>query len=1095
MSRHRPRRSRSLVEKMRGQFERHRRSHSLTARESPDAPVNVFASDMVSNAFILNRFKQVGANYKLVRLEIEDLIVNVNREVILPCVKNLLVDNRRWKSVSFVDSVRLDQFDWWVHLKLRVMADFAALASIDTALDVEVFAFQGCVHVCQGTTLECFFELLISIRGSNDVNDVTFAGALFGYGEATIGVALAEALDQGKLLETITVNVRSGWKKNLHWSNMLDACIRAVLDLKLQFAEADNSGNFSASCSDISSRFPLDFPLVAQNHGHLEDALSAQPSGPMGFAEFGAPRRSRSTTGLPGSGRRSSVLSDAHFERRYKSGGVPLRKSAAPGSIVIRNEEPGFSWELEAWETWAENRSNSRSQEIPAYCWEEGSYAHEQAGAFSTPGSALELKGMHSGKGEPSRTGNKSKYSESSSSDAVNLSVKRRPPPRCHSASGTTITATATSADLPQQTQRPPRRSKSKDSAYPAFPSKRCELASRSKSNDFGSALSLSLRQNYRRMDSGDHHGSFGNQRKQSKSCHIHDRLLGEVGYKSTDCDRTGHSSRHVPRRSKSNGCHPSSPDDCRNTRRSPIAIKSNAFCYPLRPNAMREARQAPRRSKSIDFQHPSLGQEVKGKARQAPKRSKSIDFVHPSLVEAEKIPTRVRSCSKSNDFVMPGHWGAAKPKSAMIRSMHVDQIGNNPIQSRRGRTRRSKSTLLPKTSPVLCCHWGADKGKEPDFDWTSQSPRSTPSDCGEQARGTKSRKQHRSKPAGSTALKTMQCTSNVTLESREELSRCEQDGLQSQQWCNNNLTSALFDWSSQGSLMKTRGSGKADETAGKTAAEHRKPDARPLSGGACFFNWSAQAKVTQRASESLFSRQDEDVTARVSAATRPGGDNKQQFDTRGSIMPDFNWAQGHRTNLAVTRAEERKTAENVTLIHSWASRAIGGAQEAMIMGATGRACSSTNFATAREATARKPSSRRPKLTRSKSEASTLCSRTESPTSVFVGECGHDFSSKRVIREPAKEVSTSTVKVNVPDYNWVATSSHSVLNRNHLASEGQSATLSGFGSEDHEGSACYVWANHSQLDRRARYTDSHACEGSVAELGDGGGVQFCCSPR
>lgn len=202
-----------------------------------DEPMNIFASDMVSTDFILERIEEVKANTQVVKMEIEDLIISSHSGVLLPEVKSLLMaGDREWISVSFVDSLPADQFKAWQGMRKELMADFDDIFGTEDdtkiAVDSAVITVEANVEFAPGTSHKAFVSLMRSIRRQRGVCSVEFAGALFGYSEESMVNGLDKCIDQdNNLSEMVSIRVACGWRVEDSWSKQLDACIRAAKDL------------------------------------------------------------------------------------------------------------------------------------------------------------------------------------------------------------------------------------------------------------------------------------------------------------------------------------------------------------------------------------------------------------------------------------------------------------------------------------------------------------------------------------------------------------------------------------------------------------------------------------------------------------------------------------------------------------------------------------------------------------------------------------------------------------------------------------------------------------------------------------------------
>ena len=207
-------------------------SRDVMAAMAAEEPANIFASDMVSTESILNRLREIGQNPEVVRLEIEDLLVNINRDKIIPVVKELLLaGDREWVSITFTDSLDdSDELKTWLERKRDIMADIKeTVAQASSALDLKVLTFQVKIDVRAETSLKSFASLLQLIKLQRGVCGLDFGGALFGCNSESIKKALADNVNtEGSLSGLIQVQVSCGWGADDDYMVMLKALLRAV---------------------------------------------------------------------------------------------------------------------------------------------------------------------------------------------------------------------------------------------------------------------------------------------------------------------------------------------------------------------------------------------------------------------------------------------------------------------------------------------------------------------------------------------------------------------------------------------------------------------------------------------------------------------------------------------------------------------------------------------------------------------------------------------------------------------------------------------------------------------------------------------------
>lgn len=850
MSRQRPRRSRSLVDAMRGKFERHRRRNSCSNLVPADT-VNVFCSDMLSNEFILRRLQSVAKDYKIVNIEIEDLIINGHRDTILPSVKKMILGGGRdWKSVCFVDSLAADQLQWWVQRRLEVMSDYNdALGNEQNKR--EMFTFQANIHCGQGTKLQSFLGLLRSIKQHNDIFYVDLAGALYGYGETSIVYAMSEAFANGELLETITVRIKSGWRDNPLWSNMLDACIQAALDLPhQQFAGNDYALVASASCSNLSGLKLVDFPgipIMQQLAGNDTGILSTscrnlfepdvvdfrgtplttsdstvdqnpeQTHPSMGFEAtgiaimsrqksqnrtFGLPKRSRSASGVPRRSRSSVFPVDNRLREHLscpdsRTDSCPVSRKGVNGTAQKMSEIPSYSWENRAIDS-----ADKGSSAQPSYSWEDGTAITRTASSKSrviNPPSKRNLRRRHSAVG----------------SAAVFSLAKSPEPPRC--------------------TRHVPKRSKSTDFEFVS-----CASQGRA-SRPYGSQ---------RKSDGSDNRGMPTRHRyKRSKSMDFTHPTLS---------DQTSDASlRRRPRRSKS-------------------SISDSSFSLSVRS---RSTKHTPRRSKSSDcnylFQVSKVGTPPRKSKRGTQPESSSSQLQHSlrsgksTVFHGEGIRrpiavdmSQVKESSAAQIIRGPDfEWTSKSPRFIPAKS--------HAKPNTKKRVNRSKSAVSMTTTVLRSPDYSWDSlahdpinGHGPIHDWSGQGLHTRSRSFREARRSGQQKKKPpiemavNGYPASAHPSSPRQNKTTVVLASKTNPVEREARS------CSVNEPGAAFDWASsnaEGPALPTRSGSKKGHIKPQYGLQRNPSDGRR----ACpDFNWSSQSKLRQTSpakAQALTDRIDDD--------------------------------------------------------------------------------------------------------------------------------------------------------------------------------------------------------------------------------------------
>lgn len=218
-------------------------SRIVMAAMAAEEPANIFASDMVSTDFIMKRVEEVKLDPTTVRLEVEDLLVNIHHEKLLPVLKGLLLaGDREWKSVTFTDSMDASDFKEWQGLKRDIMLDFDASlpdaesdeiepfsSSSPSILQKEIITFQATVEVRSGTKLKALASLLKIIKRHKSVCDVSFGGVLFGFVGESLMTALSDNTNESdELTSLVQVKVSCGWRADTNYVEKLDTVLKSV---------------------------------------------------------------------------------------------------------------------------------------------------------------------------------------------------------------------------------------------------------------------------------------------------------------------------------------------------------------------------------------------------------------------------------------------------------------------------------------------------------------------------------------------------------------------------------------------------------------------------------------------------------------------------------------------------------------------------------------------------------------------------------------------------------------------------------------------------------------------------------------------------
>jgi hypothetical protein len=182
-----------------------------------DDEMNVFASDMVSAAYILDALRDVRQNRAIVKLEVEDMLIANEHHSFLPMVRGVFASgDRPWKYLKFVDTIDVSDMLWWQGMKHVLMGEYEK--TIDSRTNYAgIVSFQAKVQINEGANKDNIRTLVNIIEGDQDLQQVGFSGALFGYSHDTLPDALANLFDDdGRLQESFVITVNSGWTSSSH---------------------------------------------------------------------------------------------------------------------------------------------------------------------------------------------------------------------------------------------------------------------------------------------------------------------------------------------------------------------------------------------------------------------------------------------------------------------------------------------------------------------------------------------------------------------------------------------------------------------------------------------------------------------------------------------------------------------------------------------------------------------------------------------------------------------------------------------------------------------------------------------------------------
>ena len=264
------------------------KSLSFTSKSRPNRnhdldEENIFCSDIVSKDFIAEKLKEVKKDPRIVKVEIEDLLVARVHHSFLPAVKNLLLSEKHeWKYLRFIDSIREEDYSWWEGMKFLVMREYETTI-VDHSKFVSQVTFQANVEAASGTNRDALVCLLKTILKDHDLQEISFAGSLFGVSNEKIPESLDGLFDEADCLtDRLMVNVQCGWSKKSRPEarEFIKSCVQGLLSPAPREAAEDAEADTD--------------PLAANSNHSIRSARSIRSSISEGAATRSRPRRSSS---------------------------------------------------------------------------------------------------------------------------------------------------------------------------------------------------------------------------------------------------------------------------------------------------------------------------------------------------------------------------------------------------------------------------------------------------------------------------------------------------------------------------------------------------------------------------------------------------------------------------------------------------------------------------------------------------------------------------------------------------------------------------------------------------------------------------------
>ena len=300
---------------------RHSKKHRLSSKQEDDE-MNIFGSDSVSTEYLLDRFKDVKHNSRIIKLEVEDLLIASIHHSFLPMFKALVVsDKRKWKYARFIDSIDSDDFAWWESMIHSMMREYETTVE-EKSTYVDVVSFKATVDVAKGTSKKSLSTLFRTILRDEDVQSVSFAGSLFGHSQESAPQEISGLFDaNGNLEGGLVVNLCCGWKPPnedvSEWKGLLKSCMSSLKKKASQEEQERSTRSERISRSQRGSRSPMPVRSIPRRQGSKSNIV--------------LPGTRRCMTALP------STTSTRHHVRSLPQRSKSFRVARpSPGSLSVR---------------------------------------------------------------------------------------------------------------------------------------------------------------------------------------------------------------------------------------------------------------------------------------------------------------------------------------------------------------------------------------------------------------------------------------------------------------------------------------------------------------------------------------------------------------------------------------------------------------------------------------------------------------------------------------------------------------------------------------------------------------------------------------
>lgn len=219
---------------------------------------NIFGSDIVSRDFVFGKLMEVKRETKVVKLEVEDLLVSQHHSM-LPIVKGLVVTGKReWQWVRYADTLDSDEFEMWHRNKKNVMQDYEINVE-DAALYKSIVSFDATLRIGQGTSIETLLTILKTLKQDATVRKMQFVGALDSSDQSIVPVILRKICSENQLTEDVTITFTCDWStlRTVGWKLTLTSCVRELeLSEKSETAKAAAKAPLRRAKTDQGQKSP-----------------------------------------------------------------------------------------------------------------------------------------------------------------------------------------------------------------------------------------------------------------------------------------------------------------------------------------------------------------------------------------------------------------------------------------------------------------------------------------------------------------------------------------------------------------------------------------------------------------------------------------------------------------------------------------------------------------------------------------------------------------------------------------------------------------------------------------------------------------------